>query len=304
MDVTLKQLRYFVAVAHDLSFTRAAGRLHISQPTLSVQIGNLERQIGAELFNRTSRTVELTAAGRGLHDDARRLLADLEQAGERARRTHAAEAATVRIVHTASVAYEALPLILAEVHELPDVGIVAQQVWNDQALDAIRLGDAHLALVREFDGGEGLQAEVVRREPLVALMSARHALAGRDRLFLDDLRDQTVLVVPRALAPGFNGLISRLCAGRGFVPAQEELSSTGNREPVFAQLARQDDRLFIGPASMARLRWNGVCGIPIADDRARMSIDVVWADRPLPPGAGRVLDAIRRVSRREGWPAG
>ena len=304
MDVTLKQLRYFVAVADDLSFTRAAGRLHISQPSLSVQIGNLERQIGAELFNRTSRTVELTAAGRGLHDDARRLLADLEQAGERARRTHAAEAATIRIVHTASVAYEALPLILAEVDELPDVGIVAQQVWNDQALDAIRLGDAHLALVREFDGGEGLQAEVVRREPLVALMSARHALAGRDRLFLDDLRDQTVLVVPRALAPGFNGLISRLCAGRGFVPAQEELSSTGNREPVFAQLARQDDRLFIGPASMARLRWNGVCGIPIADDRARMSIDVVWADRPLPPGAGRVLDAIRRVSRREGWPAG
>lgn len=302
MDVTLKQLRYFVAVAGELSFTRAAGGLHVSQPTLSVQIANLERQIGAELFNRTRRTVELTAAGRGLHDDARRLLADLERAGERARRTHAADAATVRVVHTASVAYEALPLILAEVEQaVTGIGIVAQQVWNAQALEAIRLGDAHLALVREFEGGEGLRAEVVRREPLVALMSTRHALAGRDRLFLGDLRDQTILVVPRDLSPGFNGLVARLCAGRGFVPAQVELSSTGNREPVFAQLARQDDRVFIGPASMASLSWDGVCGIPVADEAASMRLDAVWADRPLPRAADRVLRAIRRVSQRERW---
>lgn len=302
MDVTLKQLRYFVAVAEDLSFTRAAGRLHVSQPTLSVQIGNLERQIGAELFNRTSRRVELTAAGRGLHDDARRLLADLGRAGERARRTHAADVATVRVVHTASVAYEALPLILAEVEQtVPGVEIVAQQVWNAPALEDVRLGDAHLALVREFDGAEGLKGEVVRREPLVALMSTRHTLAGRDRLFLSDLRDQTVLVVPRTLSPGFTDIVTHLCAGLGFVPSQVELSSAGNREPVFAQLARQDDRLFIGPASMAGLRWDGVCGMPIADEGASMRLDAVWADRPLPRAADRVLDAVRRVSRREHW---
>ena len=85
MDVTLKQLHYFIAVAEELSFTRAALRLHLSQPSLSVQIRRLERDVGATLLTRTSRSVELTAAGRGFYEDARRLLADLVRARERAR---------------------------------------------------------------------------------------------------------------------------------------------------------------------------------------------------------------------------
>lgn len=179
MDVTLKQLRYFVAVAEELSFTRAAARPHLSQPALSVQIGRLERDLGAQLLTRSSRSVELTDAGRGFHDDARRLIAELDRARERARRTQEAADPALRIAHTASVAYEALPLILDELATgAAGVDVSARQVWSTRAVEEVRIGEADVALVREFAGGEGLRTEVVRREPLAAFMSTRHPLAA------------------------------------------------------------------------------------------------------------------------------
>ncbi len=165
MDVTLRQLRYFVAVAEELSFTRAAARLHLSQPSLSVQIGRLERDAGATLLRRTSRSVALTPAGEALYEDARRLLADLDRALERARRV-AGAATPLRIAHTASVAYRALPLILDELAAGPEgIDAVPRQEWCMAAVEAVLLGEADIALVREFAGGEGLATEVVTLVP-------------------------------------------------------------------------------------------------------------------------------------------
>jgi len=304
VDVTLKQLRYFVAVAEELNFTRAAARLHLSQPALSVQIARLERDVGAQLLTRTSRPVELTDAGRGFHDDARRLIAELERAGDRARRTQEARHAALRIVHTASVAYRALPLILDELATgAPEIVVSARQEWSTRAVEEVLLGEADIALVREFAGGKGLRTEIVHREPLAAFMSARHALAGRDVLEVGDLRGHPVVVVPEALAPGFHSLVGRLCESRGFRPAEVEMTSPENREPLLAHLSRHPEHLFVGPASMAGLAWEGVVHVPLSDPDARIGLSMVWADARPTPAVGRALTAARAVAAREGWDA-
>ncbi len=302
MDVTLKQLRYFIAVAEDLNFTRAAARLHISQPALSVQIRHLERDFGVELLRRTSRSVELTEAGRGAYEDVRRLLADLERARDRARDTHEAAEATLRIAYTASVAYLALPLILDELATTaPRMHIVAHQAWSTRAIDAVLLGEADVALVREFAGAEGLRAELVRREPLAAFMSVRHPLAARRHLAIEDLRGHVVVVIPEPLAPGFHGLVGRLCERRGFRPPEVELASPENREPLLAHLCRHEDHLFVGPMSMAGLAWDGVVHVPVDDEDARIGLSVAWPAGETPPAVERLLEAVRDVSVREGW---
>jgi DNA-binding transcriptional LysR family regulator len=304
MDLTLKQLRYFVAVAEELSFTRAAARLHLSQPALSVQIARLERDVGAQLLIRTSRSVELTDAGRGFHEDARRVIADLERARERARRTQETAGAALRIAHTASVAYQALPLILDELATTaPEIVVSARQEWSTRALEEVMLGEADVALVREFAGEEGLRAEVVRREPLAAFMSVRHPLAGRGAIGIGDLRGHPVVVVPEALAPGFHSLVGRLCEGRGFRPAEVEMTSPENREPLLAHLSRHPEHLFVGPVSMAGLAWEGVVHVPLDDADARIGLSLVWADARPTPVVGRALAAARAVAAREGWDA-
>ena len=300
----MKQLRYFIAVAEELNFTRAARRLHLSQPALSVQIRHLERDLGVDLLRRTSRSVELTDAGRGLHEDLRRLFTDLDRAVERSRRTHLAVPATLRIAYTASAAYEALPLILDELATIaPPLEVAAHQAWSMRAIDAVLLGDADLALVREFPGAEGLCTEVLRREPLAAFMSERHPLAGRGHIAVEDLRGRVVVVIPESLAPGFHDLVGRLCERRGFRPAEVELASPESREPLLAHLSRHDDHLFLGPASMASIVWEGVVHVPVEDEDARIGLSVVRLRTAGPPSPAveRALGAVHAVSVREGW---
>lgn len=302
MPVTLRRLRYFVAVAEELSFTRAAARLHVSQPSLSEQVRLLEQGLGIVLLRRTSRSVELTDAGRAYLADVRAALAELDRARERALGIQTTAAATVRIAYTASVAYEALPLILDELAAArADLEVVAVPRTTPQAVADVATGQVDLALVREFGGAPGVLAETVRREPLAAFMAEGHRLAGRGSLRLEDLRGETVVVVPAQASPGFHGLVDRLCAARGFSPAQASMSGLADREPLLAQLARRPDRLFVGPASMAGLRWPGVVGIAFADADAAIGLSAVWREDGASPGAAAALDAARRVAAAEGW---
>ena len=245
MTVTLQRIRYFVAVAEELGFTRAAARLHVSQPSLSEQVQRLEQGLGATLLHRTKRRVELTDAGRAYLEDVRVILDDLSRAGERAARIQGARRSRVRVSYSASVAYEALPLILDElVRTRPEMEAVVLQRPTGTAVDDVLVGDADLAFVREFAGAPGLLVETIRRERLVAFMSTGHVLADRAALCVSDLRGRKVVVVPAEASPGFHALVGRLCAARGFNPPQIPMPGAFDREPllaaVWAALADKD----------------------------------------------------------------
>lgn len=302
MDVTLKQLRSFMVVADELSFTKAAERLFVSQPALSVQIASLERAVGVPLFRRTSRSVELTDAGRSLSEDLPHVFGELDRALERAQRIHARDRVTLRIVYTASVAYQSLPLLLDRLAiDHPDVRVITTQEWSTQAVDAVRAGRADVALVREFTPGDGLAGEVIRLEPIAAFMSRTHALAGRASLQIVDLRDHVQVVVPGRLAPGFHSLLGRLCALRGFEPTEVEIESPDNREPLLAHLSRHPEHMFVGPVSMSNVTWDGVVQVPISDADARMGLTLVWRSDTTSSMVDVARAAAHDTAAREGW---
>jgi DNA-binding transcriptional LysR family regulator len=302
MNVTLQRLRYFVAVADELNFTKAATRLHVSQPSLSSQVRALERDLRLELLRRTTRRVELTDAGRVLHEDARRILDDLDHAFARARRAQDAAFAELRVAYTATVGYQALPLILDELEaRAPEIRVSAYRAWSTHVLEAVRAGDVDLGMVREFEATEGLVGETIRWEPLAVFMSVRHRLAGRPTLRIKDLEGETMIVVPSSLAPGFHNLVLALCALRGFDPVLIDQSVPDNREPLLAHLSRHTDLAFVGPVSMSSTSWEGVVHVPIEDADARMGLSLVWSEAGASPAAAVAIAAAAVVAKRDRW---
>lgn len=302
MDTTIQRLRYFVAVAEELNFTRAAARLHVSQPSLSAQVRALERDIGVELLHRTTRRVELTEAGHSMLEDTRRLLEGLEEARTRARRVADTAAGTLRMAYTASVGYQALPLILDELEaRAPELTVSANRAWNARVIDQIRSGEADLGIVREFRPVRGIIGEIIRREPLAVFASVRHPLAARSVVGIRDLEGQTLVMVPHALAPGFHDLVAGLCRQAGFEPLAIAPTAPDNREPLLAHLSRHADHLFVGPVSMASVSWKGVVNVPINDPDATMGLSMVWSGAASAPGIPIAVAAAKAVSEREGW---
>lgn len=300
MDVTLKQLQYFSVVACELNFTRAAERLHVSQPALSVQVRGLERALGVELLRRTSRSVALTEAGRRFHDDVAAVMRALDAAVAEARRGGGPDGGRLRIVYTASTVYDALPRILDRLADDPSIDVTTTKEWSEQAIDDVRKGDAEIALVRELSAAPGVTSEVIRREPLAAFMSTDHELAARETIRIDDLRDRTILVVPQELAPGFHSFAGRLCAARGFAPSQVVLPRPESREPLLVHLRHHPDQLFLGPVSMASLTWDGVTHRCVDDPDARIDICLVTGT-DASTATERAVATIRDLARSEGW---
>ena len=274
MNASLRQLRYFLVVADELSFTRAAERLHVAQPAVSAQIRELEREIGVTLLERTTRRVELTEAGRALAEDTRRLLDGLDAAWARARRVGEGRSG---------------------------LQVSADQVWAIEAEAAVLSGDADLALERLPSPHEDLSEHVLRQERLAVFASHDNALAARPDVSIGDLHDQVILTVPRDLAAGFHDLVADLCRRAGFEPRLLDVTAPSHREPLLSHLARHPDQVFVGPVSIATMPWPGVAHVPIRDADAQMPLSIIVRRGELPAHVAFALDAARAVAEREGW---
>ena len=164
--VELRHLRYFIAVAEELNFSRAAERLHMAQPPLSAAIRRLERDLGVDLFVRTTREVRLTDAGRAFLDGARRTLADADRASEDANRAAAGELGQLRIAYSWSTRFETLPALgRAFRATYPDVELLAQEMWNARMPAAFASGSIDIALSLSPEIAAELQLEPIRKCP-------------------------------------------------------------------------------------------------------------------------------------------
>jgi DNA-binding transcriptional LysR family regulator len=190
-------VQYFVAVAEELHFGRAAERLHIAQPSLSHQIRRLEHQLGVTLLDRTSRRVELTDAGRTLLTEGRRLLAQSERA---ARLVRSAAVERLMVGFYGSAASALLPGLLSSFSRAhPNVEVSIRELLLDQ-IDELLAGKVDVAFTRLLPGQADVELEVVGREPRLVALPVGHSLASRRELLFDDLRDESFITNPTAEA--------------------------------------------------------------------------------------------------------
>jgi len=231
----LRHLRYFLAVAEELNFTRAAERLNISQPPLTQQIKALETEMGVALLDRSAYRIELTDAGRAFATEAARILGEVRDAVQIAKRAAAGATGRVRIGFTESASFN--PLVTSSFRDFrsnyPDVEISLEEHPSTELVGALRAGRLDAAFVRPPLREEpGIAFELLETEELVVAVPSGHELARRESLELRELATQTFILYPRAVRPGLADAIVTACEAAGFTPRVEQyapqLSSTVN----------------------------------------------------------------------------
>lgn len=215
----LRQLSYFVMVADELHFRRAAQRLHMSQPPLSQQIRRLEDELGVRLLVRDRRAVSLTPAGREFARDARRLLDDAARAVEAARRVAAGEEGRLRITFAGSALLSLLPRVVQRLRAArPAVRVELRERPSEDQVAALEAGEADIGLVPLPLQAEGLHSEVLLRERVVAALPAGHELAERRRVTLPRLAREPLVLFPRVQAPGLHDRLLSSLGESGVAP--------------------------------------------------------------------------------------
>lgn len=291
----LRQLRYFVAVAESLHFGRAAARLGIQQPPLSQQIQQLERSVGAPLFHRSRRHVELADAGRALLPEARRLLAEAEQMLERARRAGRGEIGQLTVAFTGTCALS--PVLGRAVREFrarhPGVALSLVGLHSAEQVEALRAGRIDLGLLRPPipDPGERCTLYALPDERVVAAIPDGHAALASPQLRLGDLRNEDFLLFPRPVGPGLYDRLMQLCRSAGFEPriVQEAPEFTSIIGLVAAGLG-----VALVPASMQAVQLQGLHYRPLADAAADVALALV---APRSPSPGVVYEFMQFVLR-------
>jgi len=298
----LRHLRYFLAVAEELHFHRAAARLHISQPPLSQQIRALERELGVTLLERNRRRVTLTAAGESFRDDARSVLAAVERASERARDVARGSLGSLSIGFVGSAMFSpTLPDILREFRAgHPDVELVLRELPTVAQLNALVRGELDLGVIRgpieETEIDPQLEFLTIQRENLVAALPSDHPLASRRRLRAESLRGETFVILERRDAPGlFAGLASAM-GDAGGVP--DDVLEVAEMQTIISLVAGGFGVSLV-PASVGQVDRSGVAFRPLAGPTPTIELSLAWRSGGDSPVRNAFIAAARpaRIQR-------
>ena len=273
----LRQLRYFIAVAEELSFTRAALRLHISQPPLSQQIQSLERDLGVRLLARTKRHVALTEPGRVFLDHARQILGKVDEARSSAVSAAAGYSGLLRLAYTVSVSFHpAMPQALLRFGQIaPNVQLRLSEMYTQPQLSALLAGNIDVGFVRDdavpAQPNCRLRLSVIDREPLLLALPAGHPLASRSSLRFEEVSDDRFVCQPRELAATLYGRLMKLATQANFRPVitQHAQQINGLLTLVAAGLG-----LALVPASLRTVRMAGVNYVALEDPDAFLVLAV------------------------------
>jgi DNA-binding transcriptional LysR family regulator len=303
MDLEPRVLRYFLAVAEDLHFGRAAARLYISQPSLSNQIHKLEQTLGTDLFVRDSRHVQLTTAGRALLEDAPLALGALERAAECTRLAGEGVAGTVRLGYAPLAGFETLSAILAAVeHDSPNVTVIASELFSARIPPRVLAGELDVGLALHPEPMRGVRGETLRLEPLALLLSEHHRLADASSVTLTSLENETLLMFQRELAPAYYDRIIAACERSGFQPRVRAFPDP----PLQAALARlrAGHEVNLSPvsfASHAAAAEPGLVTRTVEKPEIVAEWSILWPARAQSAAIARFLESARRCAEQNEW---
>jgi len=216
--MTFLRLRYFIAVAEELHFGRAAKRLMVTQPSLSRQITLLEEEIGVRLLVRDTRRVALTSAGREYLDQARAVLRGVTNAAESARRAERGESGRLSVAFYYIAGLGVLPPVLRAFKErYPDVSLELRELPSKTQIVEVLKGTIDIGIVHEPSTAKAVCVETIQREAMVAVLPSTHPLARQSALQLTELQDESFIMFPRSTGSLHDRIISA-CHAAGFSP--------------------------------------------------------------------------------------
>ncbi|MCW6031285.1 LysR family transcriptional regulator [Pantoea sp. JK] len=276
MNVELRHLRYFIAVAEELHFGRAAQRLNISQPPLSQQIQQLEQEIGAQLFTRTNRSVQITPAGALFLQDARGILLQVEQAARRAARVHTGQEGELRIGFTSSAPFTGLvsDALYQFRQRWPEVHIQMQENNTRQQLAPLHDDRLDLGVMRNTPLPSDLQHRVLLREPLCAVVHWAHPLADAESISIQALANEPFVFFDPQGGTALYGEILALLHRYQIKPF---ITQEVGEAMTILGLVATGLGVSILPASFRRARLADVVWIPLQENDAISEVWLVWS---------------------------
>jgi DNA-binding transcriptional LysR family regulator len=293
----LRQLRYFVAVAEDLNFTRAAERLHMAQPPLSAAIRQLEDQLGVALLERTTRQVQLTLAGELLLRRGRELLAQADEVFSAVREVERAPVGRLGVGVAPPARFGLAPeLFAACANEAAGVMLYPREDTTGVLLRELRAGRLDLVVAFCAPPDDALEREPLRDEPAVVHLDAAHPLAARASVSLDDLREETLIVAGGPDSPGYTATVVELCRAAGFEPH--------TIADPYPDLGLQAIREGLGVVVYVRTAFapevDGSVFVPI-DPPVTLPFELLWRRGTRTGALDAALAVARGLRDREGW---
>ncbi len=295
----LRVLEQFVAVAEMLHFGRAAERLHMSQPPLSMAMQRLEQEVGVRLLDRNRRGVRLTAAGTVFLGEARQLLAGVEHAVQRARMTARGESGSLRVGCIGPAVAAGLPEVLQQfMREVPGVRVQLDEQVSVRQMGMLMEGALDIALIRRHGVlPDWCATRLFCRDVYVAALPQAHALAGESRIELADLRKDALILYPRQMGVELYDAVIAACMEAGFSP--HIVQEVATKSTTLALVAAGTGVAFV-PASLARAGYNGVRFVPLQG--ALPCVEMCWAWRrdSTNPAVPRFLACAAQLGMAQG----
>jgi DNA-binding transcriptional LysR family regulator len=290
----LRLVRSFIAVADEGHFARAAQRLNITQPALSRQMQQLEREIRTALFTRVGRAARLTMAGRIFLDHARRLLASAEAAAVAARRAGEGVVGHLVVGFVSPATYTVVPTVFRAFRErAPDVALELRQLSSGAQAEALRNREIDVGLLHPpVEGAPLLGLRVVVDQPFVAVLPARHPLAREPSIWPGVLADEPFVIFPRRTGPGLYDTILGLCQGAGFSP---RVVQEAEQMQTIVSLVAAEVGVALVPASIARSWRDGVAYLELEATDARATLAACWRLDTGNPAVATLLDLLPNV---------
>lgn len=294
----LRHLRYFVAVAEDLHFGRAANRLHTSQSSLSQQVRNLETELKVDLLRRVKRHVELTPAGSRFLREARGILAAAERAAGLARETAREESKKIVIGISPETDWAFLGKALRLFGEhAPSVEVLFQNLTPEAQIEALHRGGIDIGFVGLPIEAEGVISEVTGRERLVAAIPEAHPMARSSRIRLKELSGEAYTLWPRHLSPSRYDQLQSIFRGAGFGPPITMEGGLPSTQTVLGMVAAGLTIALVDPAIKQRA-MPGVVFRPIGDRGVFTESGVIYRREDPSPLLASFLQEVRLTPRR------
>ncbi|QHI97449.1 LysR family transcriptional regulator [Xylophilus rhododendri] len=273
----LKQLRYFVAVAEELNFSRAADRLHISQPPLSQQIKVLEEEMGVQLLARNSRGVRLTDAGAVFLRESRLLLEQFGAAIQATRHASRSNAGTIRLGVATSGLFSVIPGLMAQMRaDFPHVELRVRDMQSDEQVLAVAQGALDLGIVHVKPERMNVGRQALYSEPFALVLPADHAGASGPMRPLAHWAEEPMVALSREHAPTVFDAVIACCSAAGFSP---DIRHTARNPMTIFQMVRSGFGIALVPRSYRESAYPGVVFRELESSAGQVRLEIIWSER-------------------------